>query len=82
MFKVIALLKVNRRLVLTTGVELAAQPSIMQLLAFPQHDSVRDVMLPLLTAAVSGKAYVPLQIDAETTFEVLFRYFVSALISL
>jgi hypothetical protein len=73
MFKIIALLKVNRRLVLVTGVELAAPPSMMQLLAFPQHDSVRDVMLPLSTAAVAGKAYVPLQIVAETTFEVLFR---------
>jgi hypothetical protein len=69
-------------LVLAIGVELAAPPSIMQLLASPQHDRVRDVILLLSKAAVAGIAYVPLQIVAETTFEVLFRNFVSALISL
>jgi hypothetical protein len=73
MFKIIALLKVNRRLVLATGEELAVPPSIMQLLAFLQHDSVRDVMLPLSTAAVAGKAYVPLHKAAETTFEAPLR---------
>jgi hypothetical protein len=68
--------------VLFTGGELAAPPSIMQLLALPQHESVRDVMALLLTAAVAGRAYVPLQTLAETAFEVLFRNLVNAFISL
>jgi hypothetical protein len=74
--------KVKRRLLLFTTGAPPAPPSIMQLLAFPQHESVRDSMLLLFTAAGAGQAYVPLQIVAETTLEALFRYVVSAFISL
>jgi hypothetical protein len=64
----IGLAKVKRRLVL-----ILFWPSIMQLVAFPQQDNVRDIMLPLSTAAAAGQAFVPLHIVAETSFEAPFR---------
>jgi len=75
----IGLTKVKSRLVLFTY---GAPPSMMQLLASPQQDNVRDIMLPLSTAAVAGQAYFPLHTVAETSFEAPFRYFVSAVIFL
>ncbi len=76
----IGLLTVISGLVLVT---FGAPPSIMQLLAFPQQESLRDVMLLLTTAAEAvGQAFVPLHKVTEMLPEALLRYVASAPISL